>query len=293
MTSTEQIIPSEHIAGDIFAFECHPPGLMPSAHFHGHIEMIYFADCEADYLINGVPFHVNDAQLTLFWANIPHQLTNLKGEGLIYIANIPLPDFLALAIPQSMRDEILSGKVLQANDSFQLNRRQLESWHDQRQINHPTMDKIIQDEVGLVLRKLGFYGWFHASYEQNQTSCKSHISPKSVQHVSSMMKFINQNLQEAIPISKVAEHVGLQTNYALTLFSSVMNISIKQYILRQRLQLAQTCLMESNRKITAIAFDCGFGSISRFYDVFTRHFGVSPSRFRKQLNSRESKNLQS
>ena len=286
MTDTPQIISTEHIAGDIFAFECHPPGLMESAHFHGHVELIYFAGCEADYFINGIPFHVSDGRLTLFWANIPHQLTNLKGEGLIYIANIPLSDFLALPIPQGMRDEILSGKVLQANDNFQLGRKQVESWHQQCQIKHPTLNKIIQDEVGLTLRKLGFYGWTRASAEKDQISGTSHISPKGLQHVSNMMKFINHQLQESISISDVAEHAGLQTNYALTLFSSVMNISIKQYILRQRLQLAQVCLMESNRKITAIAFDCGFGSISRFYDVFTRHFGVSPSRFRKQLTQK-------
>lgn len=86
-----------------------------------------------------------------------------------------------------MRDEILSGKVLQANDSFNFNRRQVEPWHDQRQMNHPTLDKIIQDEVELVLRKLGFYGWTHASSEQSRTSGKSHISSKSLQHVSSTM----------------------------------------------------------------------------------------------------------
>lgn len=283
MTNKKPTISSEHIAGDVFTFECHPPGLMENAHFHGHIEMIYFAGCEADYLINGVPFHVNDGRLTLFWANIPHQLTNLRGKGLIYIANIPLSDLLALPIPQTMRDEILSGKVLQAASDFQLSREQVESWHQQHRRNNPTLNKIIQDEVGLVLRKFGFYGWIHASAEEGQMSGTSHISPKGLQHVSNIMKFINQHLQEPIAITNVAEHVGLQTNYALTLFSSVMNISIKQYILRQRLQLAQACLMESNQKITAIAFDCGFGSISRFYDVFTRHFGVSPSRFRKQL----------
>lgn len=282
-TPRNKIIQTEHIQGNQFTFECHLPSVMEVSHFHGHIEMIFFTGCEADYLINGASFHVNDAQPTIFWANIPHKLTNLKGHGLIYIANIPLAEFLALSIPQPMRDNILQGKVLQADHSVQINKEQFKRWHTEWQINNDTLNKIIQDEIGIVLRRLSLQDWTQVCANLPRKSNTRHISLKGLQHVSKMVAYINQHIQEPVTTAQVSGYVGLQPNYALTLFSSIMRITIKQYVLQQRLELAQKYLMKGNQKITTIAFECGFGSISRFYDVFTQHFGMSPSKFRKHF----------
>nr|WP_306670968.1 helix-turn-helix domain-containing protein [Endozoicomonas sp. SESOKO1] len=98
-----------------------------------------------------------------------------------------------------------------------------------------------------------------------------------------MIHFIGENLHQPISTADVAAHLGLHKNYTTNLFTSVMGISIKQYLQFQRLQKAQLLLMDSERPIADIGYACGFSSLSRFYEAFQRYFGMPPGQFRKKL----------
>lgn len=52
--------------GNQFTMECHPPDVMCSDHYHGHIEVNYLEGCSAEYQLNGKPVHVPEARFTLF-----------------------------------------------------------------------------------------------------------------------------------------------------------------------------------------------------------------------------------
>ena len=75
----------------------------------------------------------------------------------------------------------------------------------------------------------------------------------------------------------------LHPNYAMKLFIRVLKISIKQYVNKLRLQHAQALLIDTNEPILNIALKAGFGSISRFYDIFHREFQKTPQQFRNGI----------
>jgi AraC-like DNA-binding protein len=50
-----------------------------------------------------------------------------------------------------------------------------------------------------------------------------------------------------------------------------------------RLHHAKSALIDSGDKISNIAHDSGFGSLSRFYEVFSKETGISPSEYRKNF----------
>jgi AraC-like DNA-binding protein len=61
--------------------------------------------------------------------------------------------------------------------------------------------------------------------------------------------------------------------------------TLTEYVLLQRLARAHRLLVDPRRvgeKISAIAFDCGFGDVSYFNRVFRRHYGAAPSDVRAQ-----------
>ena len=276
------IIP-EHLDGDQFVFESHAPGVMECAHFHAHLEILFLENCEAEYLINGQSIFVPEGRLTFFWANIPHRLSKLRGKGKVYIANIPLSFFLGLLLPDQMREQILVGSVLQSYPSSSVTVDVVKRWEREFCPDEPVLVNILQDDIGLYLRRISHQGWVQAKLATVGDKTSRNISMRKLQHTSHMISFINQYFGESLSVERVASRVGLQPNYALGVFSAVMGVSIKQYILRQRLQAAQRLLTERDDKIAAVAFECGFGSLSRFYEVFTRHFGLSPSKFRRAV----------
>jgi transcriptional regulator GlxA family with amidase domain len=69
----------------------------------------------------------------------------------------------------------------------------------------------------------------------------------------------------------------------MQLYKRAVGFSIKQSIIRHRLDAAQSMLIATDRPITSVAFECGFGSLSTFYEAFDKRFGASPVEFRRSL----------
>jgi AraC-like DNA-binding protein len=62
-----------------------------------------------------------------------------------------------------------------------------------------------------------------------------------------------------------------------------------EYVLSQRLAKAQRMLLDPRRaadKISAVAYDCGFGDVSYFNRMFRRQFGAVPSAVRAEARLR-------
>ena len=83
---------------------------------------------------------------------------------------------------------------------------------------------------------------------------------------------------------QLAERLGVTDRYLRQLFNEEMGLSPKAYSLYQQCLLAKKLLHESQLPITDIALASGFNSIRRFNDCFQKHFSLTPSQVRKQLN---------
>jgi AraC family transcriptional regulator len=70
----------------------------------------------------------------------------------------------------------------------------------------------------------------------------------------------------------------------LRVFSSVVGVTPHQYLLRARLRRAARLLAGSDRPVTDVAYDVGFGDLSNFVRTFHRAAGVSPRGFRRMAH---------
>jgi AraC-like DNA-binding protein len=66
-------------------------------------------------------------------------------------------------------------------------------------------------------------------------------------------------------------------------FSSVLGEPPMQYLTRWRMLLAARRLRESRASVAAIAEQVGYESTSAFQRVFSRHMGISPARWRRDV----------
>ena len=85
----------------------------------------------------------------------------------------------------------------------------------------------------------------------------------------------------------MARHAGLSPFHFLRVFSDVVGVTPHQYLMRCRLRRASRALVETDRSITDIAYDAGFGDLSRFVKTFTRAAGRSPRAFRSHSKNRQ------
>ena len=66
-------------------------------------------------------------------------------------------------------------------------------------------------------------------------------------------------------------------------FHRSTGLKFTDYVTRVRLEEARTQLLNPNRRISEIAYDVGFQSLTQFNRMFKRVFGQSPTEFRTHL----------
>lgn len=100
-----------------------------------------------------------------------------------------------------------------------------------------------------------------------------------------MFRYIVLHFASKITIDDVADAAGISKSHAISLFKNLLGQTIMGHIRKMRIVHAKMLLVETNQKILTIAMDCGFGSLSCFYESFMQHTGVSPAAFRKSSSA--------
>ena len=95
-------------------------------------------------------------------------------------------------------------------------------------------------------------------------------------------RFIADHIDDKISLDAVAAAVNVSTFYLCKIFKRATNMTLTEYVNRQRIQIAKQKLLRTDRQITEIAYDVGYQSLSQFNRSFHRIVGESPSKYRKQ-----------
>jgi AraC-like DNA-binding protein len=269
-----------------FGFRIHSPDVMPHSHWHGHIEINFLFNCSAEYLINGRKIYVPEGRMILFWASIPHQLTASFGDGYMVNIYIPLQAFQQWKFPSEFIGGLLRGEVLVADTAHPSDVELTQLWDKDLALKNDALTAQVVSEIRGRIRRMSvesyqsFGAGDKAGLKAGQKEQKNPVAGLS--HIDSMLRYIADHYDQKITISDVATVTGLHPNYAMKLFHRVMKISIKQYINRLRLLHAQALLVDTEHGVLNIAIEAGFGSISRFYDIFQQELHMTPQQYRNK-----------
>ncbi|WP_448546480.1 helix-turn-helix domain-containing protein [Thalassotalea fusca] len=266
-----------------FGFRRLAPKVMPKSHWHGHIEINYLFNCSADYLINGKKISVPEGRMLLFWASFPHQMIATEGDGELVNVYVPLQSFLTWKLPDEFVSQLLYGEVIVSNSLYHCDEEITRIWEQDIARNDYTRTAMVINEIRGRIRRMAIedYSTFDLANRSIKEGSKPIVSGLS--HIQTMLRYIADHYDQKITIENVANSTGLHKNYAMKLFNRVMRVSIKQYINQLRLQHAQSMLVDTDNPVLDIALAAGFGSVSRFYDIFQREFNMSPLEFRRSV----------
>ncbi len=95
--------------------------------------------------------------------------------------------------------------------------------------------------------------------------------------------YIEIHLDKRITLSDVANHVSFSKFHFHRLFSKYSNETLKQFTSRIKMERSAIYLaLNSEISITEIAFRYGYNSSSSYNKAFKKHYGMSPTKFRKE-----------
>ncbi len=93
---------------------------------------------------------------------------------------------------------------------------------------------------------------------------------------------IMEHLSDCITIEMLAKAVHLTPQYLCNLFKKETGITIFNYILDQRIDLAKRIIITNQQlPIPEIAEKCGFRDVNYFSNTFKKRVGISPVQYKK------------
>ncbi|MCI0351101.1 MAG: helix-turn-helix domain-containing protein [Acidobacteriales bacterium] len=95
--------------------------------------------------------------------------------------------------------------------------------------------------------------------------------------------FIQEHHTEDISLEQVAKSVHMSTFYFCKMFHKSTGVNFTEYVSRVRIEKARNLLLNPNLRISEIAYEVGFQSLTHFNRVFKKLLGQSPTEFRAQL----------
>jgi len=95
-----------------------------------------------------------------------------------------------------------------------------------------------------------------------------------------LCRFMEENYRKKITSADFARAFPLSFRQLSRTFKSDMGLTIFEYLKVLRMVMASICLNTTDMKITSVAYECGYDSISSFFTDFRKTFGLSPGDFR-------------
>jgi AraC-like DNA-binding protein/ligand-binding sensor protein len=96
-------------------------------------------------------------------------------------------------------------------------------------------------------------------------------------------QFIETNFKEDISLAAVARHAGMSSFYFCKTFKKVTGLNYTKYLNRIRVEQAKQLLLNLNYRVSEIAYEVGFQSLTHFNRAFRVVAGQSPTEYRGRL----------
>jgi AraC-like DNA-binding protein/ligand-binding sensor protein len=141
---------------------------------------------------------------------------------------------------------------------------------------------IPKDRYSAIVRLLSFFGEQLSTLINQIVLERQNAEPPLVQRA---REYIAQHKMEPLSLATVAQASGASVFHFCKVFKKSTGLKFTDYVARVRLEDAKTQLLNPSKRISEVAYDVGFQSLTQFNRMFKRVFGQSPTEFRARLHS--------
>ncbi len=263
------------------SIQTHPAGYaMRSAHTHSYFELYCLMQGECSFFLRDNVYHMTAGTMVFIPSDTLHRTTYLREEINERIDIEFTGDYVSdivQTLGQAKFDRLLCVNFFTVPPEYRepvcrLLRLLYQEKHAPDTYSSCMLRLYFQQLLLLVLR--------HCNNALELPAAASTVSVMDVS-IQQAMNYICQYYSSPITLNDVAAHLHLNASYFSKKFKSVNGFSFKEYLNTVRINHAEQLLLETQKSITEIAFECGYGSNNYFGDAFKRLNGLSPTDFRK------------
>lgn len=107
--------------------------------------------------------------------------------------------------------------------------------------------------------------------------------PQEPAAVTKARRFIRENLGDRLTLDDVATHAGLSPHHFCKVFRRAVGVNLIDFINRSRVEQARQMLLKADARVSEVAFEVGYQSLSQFNRSFRTVTGESPTEYRRRI----------
>ena len=261
------------------------------AHRHHDVEFNLIRRGWVEYLLGGHRIRIEPGRLAMFWAATPHHVRARGPETFAGWVVVPVAWLWRWEPVSSVALDLLAGRMVLDTEEEPGDAEAIDRWAATLRGGDERWRRVVELEVETRVRRLllrvgdaALNAPSDAATPRPEGLTPSPHAPDgdeaSLSHVQQMAALLSDRFTEPIGVADVAAHVALHPNYAMRIFRRHMGMTLIDYLTQQRIAEVKRRLLTTDEPLLNIAFDCGFGSASRFHEAFRRLTGTTPRRFR-------------
>jgi AraC-like DNA-binding protein/ligand-binding sensor protein len=121
----------------------------------------------------------------------------------------------------------------------------------------------------------------HLSILANRIAVRGEHAESPV--VTRAKNFIEEHQTDELSLGQVARATNTSTFYFCKIFKKATGLSFTEYLARVRIEKAKALLLSPHRRVSEIAYEVGFQSLTHFNRKFRKIAGMSPTAYRAAL----------
>ena len=121
----------------------------------------------------------------------------------------------------------------------------------------------------------------HLSMVTNQIMVQDQNSESPM--IKKAVQYIQDHYADDLSLEQVAKAANMSSFYFCKMFKKEIGLNFTDYVSRIRIEKAKNLLLNPNLRISEIAYEVGFQSLTHFNRVFKKVVGCSPTHYRAKL----------
>jgi YesN/AraC family two-component response regulator len=247
------------------------PAVKGEHRFHQEIEIQFIFHGNANYFVRDISYPVKSNSVLIIGSEEIHAHTIDAGSTLTKICLMMHPRiFSENQLAASILDQLLCARHLNLTGKQMASVEYLlQSIGQELDAKESQYTEIVVNHINCILIKL-------CRAIANTGPAETNNNPL----IKAAIQYIDSNYSENISLDSTAAYLGLSPCYLSSVFKRYVGMGFKVYLTQRRIIEAKALLKSTSLKITAIAFQVGFNSISAFYKDFQTITGITPTGFR-------------
>lgn len=254
----------------------HATGLMASYHWHEECEFIYITSGRACIRIGVNSFELKEGDCAYVSPNALHSISTENHQNLGFYAIVFHPSLIFSEI--DICNKYLSSKYTINNCYFQ-SAESSYIIHEIKQLCETYEKKLFAYELKI---KAYLYTIFNHIFECGLFHIEENAeNKKTIDKLETVIKYIHNNCNSNITVEQLAKVSGYSISHFTRFFKELTGKSPIEYVNRQRIYHACNMLNKTNLSVLEISFACGFEHVGHFINIFKKHTGYTPQKYRK------------